>query len=737
MLQIYVTCGVWRSFANKEWKFIVDEEKCARLLTLQSTTTLEDLLMMVSEDYKIEPATVDVEFTYLPTDLGVDSPPVLMTNDRQLKNFVDYYKRNSLIRLCVTFKVKGDNQRNIVDTELDEEPSDSIERDDDRNVRKKSAVLVVEDTPNVGRVCDKVESILADSIVKNGKHFRSKEALQATLEICAMKYNFDYRVTKSDPTFWCIRCVDKVCKWRLRAECLKGSTYFKINKYVAKHNCAPSKKSKVSRTPSARTIGQLIMHRYEGVKEGPKPNDIINILRTEYGCELSYSQAWESREYAVNEVRGIPEKSYGKIPKYLHMLQEANPGTYTNFETDYDGRFKYLFISFGQSIRGFYKAVRRVIVVDGTFLKSKYKGVLLVATAVDGNSNLYPIAFGIADSENDLSWEWFLMQLKFVIADEEDLAFVSDRHMSIGKTIAKIYPLAKHGVCIHHLLNNVITYHQGRGLVGMVAKASKAYRVAEFERLFKQISNISPAIGVYLQDAGVEKWARCHFPGYRYDIRTTNPAESINSALRSPREYPIIPLLDSIREMLTRWFYERRALSAKQTDPLTVEVEKKIDGRIEKGKTLKVYPVTEYIFQLKGESSDYVVDLESKTCSCGKFQLGKIPCRHAIKAALEIGKELHEFADEVYTTTAWRSLFEETINPIAVPEDEWRVPENVENAKVLPPETRRGPGRRRKRRYETVEDKIRSSQGSQGSKRHRCSRCGQEGHNRSTCDTTI
>lgn len=147
-------------------------------------------------------------------------------------------------------------------------------------------------------------------------------------------------------------------------------------------------------------------------------------MRTEYGCELSYSQAWESREYAINEVRGIPEKSYGKIPKYLYMLEEANPGTYTNLETDCDGRFKYLFISFGQSIRGFYKALRRVIVVDGTFLKSKYKGVLLVSTAVDGNSNLYPIAFGIADSENDLSWEWFFMQLNFVTNDEKDLVFV-------------------------------------------------------------------------------------------------------------------------------------------------------------------------------------------------------------------------------------------------------------------------------------------------------------------------
>ncbi|XP_010468357.1 PREDICTED: uncharacterized protein LOC104748409 [Camelina sativa] len=211
--------------------------------------------------------------------------------------------------------------------------------------------------------------------------------------------------------------------------------------------------------------------------------------------------------------------------------------------------------------------MRKVIVVDGTFLKNKYKGVLLVATAVDGNSNLYLITFEIANSENDCSWEWFFMQLKMVIADEEGLSFVSDRHRSITKSIGNIYPLAKHGIWIHHLISNVITYNKDRGVAGMVAKASKAYRVAEFEKEFARINNISPAIGSYLEEVNVRKWARRHFLGYRYDINTNAAAESINAALRSPREYPLILLLESIREMMTRWFYESRELSAKQKYP--------------------------------------------------------------------------------------------------------------------------------------------------------------------------
>ncbi|XP_013617926.1 PREDICTED: uncharacterized protein LOC106324513 [Brassica oleracea var. oleracea] len=305
------------------------------------------------------------------------------------------------------------------------------------------------------------------------------------------------------------------------------------------------------------------MHKYDGVKAEPKCNDINELMRSDHGIEVSKSLAWDAREYAINTMRGIPETGYVKIPKYLQMMKKTNHGSHTSYETDKDGRFRFLFISFGQCVRGFYRAIRKVIVLDGTFFKSKFKGILLVATALDGNSNLYPLAFGVVDSENDRSWDWFIRQLKLVIADEQSLAFVSDKNTSLAKAIVNMYPQSHHGICIHNLLNNSVTYFHGKGLVGLVVKASKAYRVADFQKIFTDICSISPTIGKYLIEADVRKWARCQFPGFRYDIRTNNPAESMNFALRLPREFPAIPLLDIIKEMMTRWFFERRTLSSK------------------------------------------------------------------------------------------------------------------------------------------------------------------------------
>ena len=261
-----------------------------------------------------------------------------------------------------------------------------------------------------------------------------------------------------------------------------------INKCVGIHSCALSKKRKFGKTASAITIGKLIQHRFDDANDGPKANDIIQFMRLEHSCEITYWQSREAREYAIAAVRGIQDESYAKIPKYLHMIKElCNPGTHTHYETTEDGRFMYLFMSFGQPVRGFYNAMHRVIVVDETFLKNKYKRVLLFATAVDGNSNLYPIAFGVVDSETEDSWEWFLRQLKVVIADSKDLAFVSDRAASIAKAFGTVYPSSRHGICIHHLLTNVVKNFKTKGLSTLVEKALRHIGSLNFR-------NISPKL---------------------------------------------------------------------------------------------------------------------------------------------------------------------------------------------------------------------------------------------------
>ena len=102
------------------------------------------------------------------------------------------------------------------------------------------------------------------------------------------------------------------------------------------------------------------------------------------------------------------------------MLRIA--GSYTVTEIEPDGTFRYFFLAFGASVQGF-QFCRPVISVDGTFLKGKSYGTLLLATALDGDNHLFPLAFSIVDSENDKSWSWFMNHLRIVYGVRKDLVF--------------------------------------------------------------------------------------------------------------------------------------------------------------------------------------------------------------------------------------------------------------------------------------------------------------------------
>ncbi|XP_010456739.1 PREDICTED: protein FAR1-RELATED SEQUENCE 8-like [Camelina sativa] len=257
------------------------------------------------------------------------------------------------------------------------------------------------------------------------------------------------------------------------------------------------------------------------------------------------------------------------------MARKKNPGTVVYLELDPVGKFKYVFIAFGHSIRGF-SLMRRVIVVDGTFLKENYKGTLLASTAQDGDFHLYPIAFAIVDSENDIAWNWFFRCLLSIIPNEPDLVFVSDHAQSIEKAISELYPASHHGICKFHLQNNIKVKFRSKSFLPLVEAAANAYTFQEFEVAFRDIQNYNPKLAKYLEEADFRKWARGYAPSNYYNIMTTNITKSLNSMLNDPRELPVISLLETIRLTLTTWFNERQEKAVKHNKCATPNVTKEI-----------------------------------------------------------------------------------------------------------------------------------------------------------------
>ncbi|KAK0594034.1 hypothetical protein LWI29_024690 [Acer saccharum] len=83
-------------------------------------------------------------------------------------------------------------------------------------------------------------------------------------------------------------------------------------------------------------------------------------------------------------------------------------------------------------------------------------------------------------------------------------------------------------------------------------------------------------------------------------------------------------------------------------------------------------------------NKDGLVNLSEKTCSCMKFQVDKLPCRHALAAIRFAKKPFGDFCGDCYKTTSWVEAYSGNIFPVGHP-SEWTIPEGVRSMVVYPP----------------------------------------------------
>ncbi|XP_022895264.1 uncharacterized protein LOC111409450 [Olea europaea var. sylvestris] len=159
------------------------------------------------------------------------------------------------------------------------------------------------------------------------------------------------------------------------------------------------------------------------------------------------------------------------------------------------------------------------------------------------------------------------------------------------------------------------------------------------------LCSLHEKIREYLEEeVGVEYWSRAHFNGIRYNTMTTNNAESLNSLLRSAREFPILALIEYIREKMQSWFHDRRIDAKKCTSYLPPPMEEKMYDRYNESKGFEV-----------------------KALSLDEMQ---------------------------------KQAYSEYIYPLSN-EVDWKIPDSVRSRKVIRPLTRRGSGRPPKKK-ETI-----------------------------------
>ncbi|XP_020258530.1 uncharacterized protein LOC109834927 [Asparagus officinalis] len=430
--------------------------------------------------------------------------------------------------------------------------------------------------------------------------------------------------------------------------------------------------------------------------------------------------------------------SIAKRFEYESMVHATNPGSRVVIDAD-DGRFKRLFISYNVCIEGFIAGCRPLLFLDGTFIKDRYRGILLSATGYDGNQGIFPLAYCVCDQENEVNWKWFLQGLWTLLYDRENpyqpphlLVMISDADKGIRAAVEEFFPDAFHSRCVLHLVENFKKKMKDFGHKANVATTlgellqSAAYKftISEWDNDIKELAAIDHRAYVTVMEYSPERWANVHFPGIRYGHVTSNVAESFNSWIRKARLLRILPLVETIRKQIMERMHERRLLGQKWSGYLCPEAELVLSDNIQHGSCLAIKHSTEDIVEVESNKTCRV-DLKNRTCSCRSWDITRIPCKHTYAAISWMGREIYQYCDWYMTVDAFRESYAPIIYPIPDYEKRFVPPED----RVLkPPLTKKRRGRPCTRRINNRSLNTRPV---------KCSRCNMEGRNRASCNEPI
>ncbi|XP_019227559.1 PREDICTED: uncharacterized protein LOC109208859 [Nicotiana attenuata] len=447
--------------------------------------------------------------------------------------------------------------------------------------------------------------------VKLGSVFQDKNAMIRYFCLAAIKEHFEFYVDRSSNTRYSLVCTDEKCGWTVRGSRIKESTLFKIVKFQRTHECSVDIRKSHQRQATSNVIRDYMIGNLRDIATEVKPKFIISEMKRAHGIYIGYVKAWHAIQKGISLLRGTTEQNYKQLPSYLYMIEQKNPGSYTNIQRDAENKFVYIFFMYGASISG-WKYCRPLIEVDGTFLKNKYRGVLLVAVTKDANNQIFPIAFGVADKENNESNEWYFRELRKAIVIRNGLIFLLDRHKAIANGIAKGFPECYHGICIYHLEKNLKQIRVRNTVINLSARV---YLQSEFDDFMSQIAAGDKKTFNYLMEEPPGRWACSHCPRRQYDMLTTNIVESMNNILIRARELLLLTMMNFIQEKLQSWFYERRTTAEGIFRELSNWTEATLEEKIKPAFTFRLLPIDRLKFNVKegGDSTKWVIPDTNKS----------------------------------------------------------------------------------------------------------------------------
>nr|KAJ0190736.1 hypothetical protein LSAT_V11C800440920 [Lactuca sativa] len=601
-----------------------------------------------------------------------------------------------------------------------------------------------------------------------GQKYKSKKEIKDKVNKLAIETRRNLGFKKNDKTRLRVVCKGNVpnvnasgvgkgnklnCSWSMQTSRSKDSDYWYAKTLLDKHTCVQTIKL---RACTVKYISAEILDMVESNPTVPL-RSIQEQVQKRLQVGVSIHKVQRAKATSTKKVSGDYTKQYEVLRDYLMELQATNVGTTVKLEvvnesnsTRETRQFKRVYICLGALKKGFKAGLRDIMGLDSAFMKGPFPGQVLTAVGLDSNNGIYPLAYAIVETENMSSWKWFLECLgdDLELYSNSNFTFMSDRQKGLLPAIAQLYPQAEHRFCLRHIYENMRKKWKTKEYKDHLWQCAIATTIPEFEHYMNELNKFDKDAFEWLKKIPPHHWARSHFSGRTgSDILLNNLCEVFNSKLIHGRNKPIISCLEYTRQYLVKRICNVKKVMSKAPGPLTPTTSKLLERNREASVQYRARWNGTAKYEVYGPWHDqYVVDMTNMSCTCRRWELNGIPCRHAIATIHEMADsgdkvgELYTYVNKVYWLQTWNEAYSYTVDPI---KGRAMWPKSTCPFQLTPPPHHNQHGRPKTKRKRSADEKYDKQMQNHGAGEPekltrkfvsvRCGKCNNKGHNSRTC----
>ncbi|GKC72409.1 mutator type transposase, partial [Tanacetum coccineum] len=185
----------------------------------------------------------------------------------------------------------------------------------------------------------------------------------------------------------------------------------------------------------------------------------------------------------------------------------------------------------------------------------------------------------------------------------------------IVPAISTLFPSVEHKFCLKHIYDKLVW--MGQLYKECLWKCVTSTTIQYFDKNMDELKDTCKDAYEWLKKIPPVNWSRSHFS--------------------NGRDKPIITCLEYIREYLMKKIVDVQKVIAKCDGPLTQNVTKLFNVIKEKAAQYKVEWNGDDKYQvIRPKGYQCVVNMSTKVCTCRRWELTRIPCKHAVAAINDI-----------------------------------------------------------------------------------------------------